>query len=226
MHNTAQAEPRLYTYIAEWALQPSVSGSLVLSVQCESRVKYLGITTCCPTLWLRDNATLKLYRFRWRMRTLKNRKYRTATLISAYKLEKLLKKIQVVLFTKSALVCFITDHLGERERIIITFLSSKRCIITLPSTSQLGTRCRLPRGLLLSSAPPCSSGRQRQAALIKHIIPATWWQAQETNRILLFNTPEWSYITCRYLTETEGAHSFPELSRSCAQWKTYSFYLS
>lgn len=143
MHNTAQAEPRLYTYIAEWALQPSVSGSLVLSVQCESRVKYLGITTCCPTLWLRDNATLKLYRFRWRMRTLKNRKYRTATLISAYKLEKLLKKIQVVLFTKSALVCFITDHLGERERIIITFLSSKRCIITLPSTSQLGTRCRM-----------------------------------------------------------------------------------
>jgi len=77
------------------------------------------------------------------MRTLKNRKYRIATLISAYKLEKLLKKIQVVLFTKSALVCFITDHLGERERIIITFLSSKRCIITLPSTSQLGTRCRM-----------------------------------------------------------------------------------
>lgn len=54
------------------------------------------------------------------MRTLKNRKYRTATLISAYKLEKLLKKIQVVLFTKSALVCFITDHLGERERELLS----------------------------------------------------------------------------------------------------------
>lgn len=40
------------------------------------------------------------------------------------------------------------------------------------------------------------------------------------NRILLFNTPERSYITCRYLTEIEGAHSFPELKRSCAQWTT------
>lgn len=84
----AQVNHELYTYIAEWALHPSVSGSLVLSVQCESRVKYLGITTCCPTLWLRDKATLKLYRFRWRIKTLKvEKEIEMARLISRQKME-------------------------------------------------------------------------------------------------------------------------------------------
>lgn len=78
------------------------------------------------------------------MRTLKNRKYRTATLISAYKLEKLLKKNSSGSVYKKCISVLYNRSLGrERERIIITFLSSKRCIITLPSTSQLGTRCRM-----------------------------------------------------------------------------------
>lgn len=86
-----QQGPKLHTYMAEWTLHPSVSGSLVLSVQWESKVKYLGITTCCPTLWLRDNATLKLYRFRWRIRTLREMR-EGQVLISKQKSEKTYSK--------------------------------------------------------------------------------------------------------------------------------------
>lgn len=61
-------------YIANCAFHPKLSGGLVLSVQWDCRVRNLGIITCCPTLWFRASATLKLYRFRWRIKTLQEKR--------------------------------------------------------------------------------------------------------------------------------------------------------
>lgn len=40
------------------------------SAQWDWRVRYRGMTTCWPSLLLRDSCALKLYRFRWRISTL------------------------------------------------------------------------------------------------------------------------------------------------------------
>lgn len=64
----------IVSYIAICALHPRVKGGFVFSVQWDDRVRYLGIMTCCPILLLSERAILKLYRFKWRMRTLENKR--------------------------------------------------------------------------------------------------------------------------------------------------------
>lgn len=135
---TWQRNHELYTYMAEWTLHPRVSGGLVLSVQCESRVKYLGITTCCPTLWLRDNATLKLYRFRWRIRTLRDTR-EGQMLISRPKSENRFK-IQVYKMHSPDTKMIITSAWWGNTTHL---LSGKRRVITLLPNTQLSARCRL-----------------------------------------------------------------------------------
>lgn len=65
------------SYMEAWEFHPRLIGGRVDSVQCDSRVRYRGITTCWPSLLFRDSWALKLYRLRWRMSTLWGEKIKT-----------------------------------------------------------------------------------------------------------------------------------------------------
>lgn len=159
---------KLCTHMAEWTLQPSVSGSLVLSVQCESRVKYLGITTCCPTLWLRDNATLKLYRFRWRIRTLRDRRKGQMLRLGQSQWTHAQNPSNSI-----SKPCSSGSKPEYSFRVVgKVYLQSHRQLPSCPP--QLGARYTVQtvdsRSFMLWSASPCSAVKQKQAALTNPII--------------------------------------------------------